>query len=320
MQNIKPGQRWISTAEPELGLGTILRADNRQSDIVFTGCGELKHFTHTASPLLRVQFEAGDWISVDGQSLYVSECIEREGIAHYLCAGTEYIEGRIDPEQPALPAAMRLRVNQCDSGHCFDLRHDALRLEQLDKDAFEHFALALLGHFGIGFKPLPGHCFQMDTQTSQLQTAVPEDALFAFDGEQSEENCQIMDKSHPLLQEALKHILDGGLGNACFMVDDSLPARSAVMQTLFAAAEGCQLLAIDAVNNILPNYRPGEQALYRSQHARIDLQPYKRSLERMYPLMLERSMQEAQAQGLGKLLALRLVVGAEFALFGRNPR
>ena len=164
MQNIKPGQRWISTAEPELGLGTILRADNRQSDIVFTGCGELKHFTHSASPLLRVQFDAGDWISVDGQALQVAERIEREDIAHYLCAGSEYIEGCIDPEQPDLPAALRLLVNQCDSGHCFDLRHDALRLEHLDKDAFEHFALALLGHFGIGFKPLTEHRFLIDSQ------------------------------------------------------------------------------------------------------------------------------------------------------------
>ena len=60
MPNIMPGQRWISSAEPELGLGTILRTDARQSDIIFTGCGELKHFTHASSPLLRVRFEPGD--------------------------------------------------------------------------------------------------------------------------------------------------------------------------------------------------------------------------------------------------------------------
>ena len=92
------------------------------------------------------------------------------------------------------------------------------------------------------------------------------------------------------------------------------------MQTLFTGPDGCRLLAIDAVNNILPNYRPSEQALYRSQHARIDLQPFKRSLERMYPLMLERSHQEAEALDLGQLRAVRLVVGAEFALFGRTSR
>jgi len=56
MQLFKPGQRWYSSAEPELGLGTILRADSRQVDIVYTGCGELKHYTRPRAPPLRRQF------------------------------------------------------------------------------------------------------------------------------------------------------------------------------------------------------------------------------------------------------------------------
>ena len=30
-----PGQRWISNAEPELGLGTVLRIEGRQLQVLF---------------------------------------------------------------------------------------------------------------------------------------------------------------------------------------------------------------------------------------------------------------------------------------------
>ena len=80
MQLFKPGQRWYSSAEPELGLGTILRADNRQVDIVFTGCAELKHFAASSAPLIRCQFSAQDRISVDGAFASIDAVSESDGL------------------------------------------------------------------------------------------------------------------------------------------------------------------------------------------------------------------------------------------------
>ena len=49
MADFLPGQRWFSSAEPELGLGTVLRLAGRQVQIVFTGSGVLR-WTASACP------------------------------------------------------------------------------------------------------------------------------------------------------------------------------------------------------------------------------------------------------------------------------
>ena len=51
-----PGQRWYSSTEPELGLGTVLRLSGRQVQLVFTGSGMLRHYAIGTAPLLRVAF------------------------------------------------------------------------------------------------------------------------------------------------------------------------------------------------------------------------------------------------------------------------
>lgn len=39
-----PGQRWMSTSEPELGLGLVLEADPTRVRILFPGCQELRNY------------------------------------------------------------------------------------------------------------------------------------------------------------------------------------------------------------------------------------------------------------------------------------
>src|SRR6185312_9312049 len=39
-----PGQRWISTAEPELGLGTVLRVEGRTVQLAFPATGVVRHY------------------------------------------------------------------------------------------------------------------------------------------------------------------------------------------------------------------------------------------------------------------------------------
>jgi len=38
--NYEPGQRWVSTSEPELGLGVLLEAEGGKATILFTAAEE----------------------------------------------------------------------------------------------------------------------------------------------------------------------------------------------------------------------------------------------------------------------------------------
>jgi hypothetical protein len=321
MLNITPGQRWISTAEPELGLGTILRADHRQIDIIFTGCGELKHFTHAASPLLRVAFEIGDRIVADGQLLRIDGIDDSEGALVYQCGGEYLIEGAIDPDQPMLPLALRLLIGQSDAGHLFDLRRQGLQLHVLEQEDFECFAMALLDYHGFRLNPVSEHVFTIDQGGSEWPEFIDADTPCTFDTTSDDKGTIVcLDRNHRLISEITAHFLQSHAGNTGFLVDDSLASRSAVLEVLFVNATELTALAIDALGNVLADYQPNEQALFRSRGSQADLKPYKRSLERLYPALLHQAIELATRDGAGNLQAIRMVVGSEFALFGKLTR
>ena len=48
-----PGQRWISSAEPELGLGTVLRVEGRGVQVLFAKAGVLRPYAIDSAPLIR---------------------------------------------------------------------------------------------------------------------------------------------------------------------------------------------------------------------------------------------------------------------------
>jgi ATP-dependent helicase HepA len=89
-----PGQRWISAAEPELGLGTVLRIDGRTVQVLFARTGVLRHYATQSAPLLRATFQAGDTITANGAALRVETVEEREGVLHYAGGGRTVAEGR----------------------------------------------------------------------------------------------------------------------------------------------------------------------------------------------------------------------------------
>src|SRR5678816_3385613 len=79
----RPGQRWFSSAEPELGLGTVLRLAGRQVQIVFTGTGMLRHYAIGSAPLLRAAFRPGDRVQVDGTARIVERFEVEDGLIRY---------------------------------------------------------------------------------------------------------------------------------------------------------------------------------------------------------------------------------------------
>jgi ATP-dependent helicase HepA len=126
MLEFRPGQRWFSSAEPELGLGTVLRLAGRQVQIVFTGCGMLRHYAIGSAPLLRAAFRPGDRVQVDGVPRLVEQFELEDGLLRYHCGGQVFAEGELDAEQPVSQADARLLAGRLDRNDRFELRREML--------------------------------------------------------------------------------------------------------------------------------------------------------------------------------------------------
>ncbi len=81
--NFVPGQRWISNAEPELGLGTVVRIDGRNVQVLFATAGVLRHYAMHAAPLARAEFRVGQKVAGQKQSLVVERISENAGLLTY---------------------------------------------------------------------------------------------------------------------------------------------------------------------------------------------------------------------------------------------
>jgi len=67
-----PGQRWISTAEPELGLGILTEVAMRTLTLRFLACDETRTYAKDTAPVSRVRIEAGDTLeTTNGDQLEV---------------------------------------------------------------------------------------------------------------------------------------------------------------------------------------------------------------------------------------------------------
>ena len=55
-----PGQRYISTSEPTLGLGHVISEENGHVDICFPAAEETRTYSAETAPLVRVRFVPGD--------------------------------------------------------------------------------------------------------------------------------------------------------------------------------------------------------------------------------------------------------------------
>ena len=56
MANFRPGQRWISIAELQMGLGTISSVEHRTVTVMFLLTGENRHYAIDSAPLLNTVF------------------------------------------------------------------------------------------------------------------------------------------------------------------------------------------------------------------------------------------------------------------------
>jgi hypothetical protein len=247
-------------------------------------------------------------------------------IACYRINGNEIFEGALDSEQTFVPPTIRLLLNQNDQSYLFELRKNALLDEQLNQDDFEHFVIELLNFYGCQITPQSTHAFLIDATEltlpgfDDLKLASINCTFIQSDCDPVEKTTCI-DAQNELYLAAKENLLSSQKGNASFLIDDRLHARSAVLETVFTDEHGIsQCFAVDAKLNVLPQFSANEQAVFRSKLSTLDLTPYKRSLAVILPTLLAHTMQHAESLNAGKLQALRMVAGSEFALFGKNKR
>ena len=60
MPEFAVGQRFLSDAEPELGLGIITEIEFRTLSLSFPATQSMRRYAHANAPLTRISFEAGD--------------------------------------------------------------------------------------------------------------------------------------------------------------------------------------------------------------------------------------------------------------------
>ncbi|HEY9147561.1 MAG TPA: RNA polymerase-associated protein RapA, partial [Gammaproteobacteria bacterium] len=133
MDEFIPGQRWISDAELQLGLGTVLSVEQRSVTVVYLASGETRTYARQSAPLTRVAFAAGDTLRAhEGWSLKVEQVVERQGLLHYLGrrddgSAAELPEGQLDNQLQLNRPAERLFTGQFDTDRWFALRLETLQ-------------------------------------------------------------------------------------------------------------------------------------------------------------------------------------------------
>lgn len=132
MEDFIPGQRCISDAELQMGLGTVLSIEGRTITVLFLATGDTRIYSKQTAPLTRVVFSVGDKLQGhDGQSIRVSELREDDGLVTYIGHTTdgnleELEEGQLDNFIQLNRPSDRLLTGQIDNDKWFELRHQTL--------------------------------------------------------------------------------------------------------------------------------------------------------------------------------------------------
>ena len=133
MQQFIPGQRWISVAESQMGLGTVLSVEHRTVTVLFMATGKTRTYARETAPLTRVQFVASDTVlDADGNALTVESVEEQDGLFTYVGhdeAGklTRLAESQLDNFMRLNRPTERLFNGQIDKNKWFELRHETLQ-------------------------------------------------------------------------------------------------------------------------------------------------------------------------------------------------
>jgi len=132
MTEFIPGQRCISDAELQMGLGTILTVEERTLTVLFMATGETRTYAKQSAPLTRILFSIGDTISShEGLKITVQETTENHGIIRYQGIDGSGKQHQIDEAEldnfiQLNRPSERLFNGQIDKDNWFELRYQTL--------------------------------------------------------------------------------------------------------------------------------------------------------------------------------------------------
>lgn len=123
MPIFKPGQRWISETEPELGLGRIVSFENGRVEVEYPASGENRIYAAEHAPLKRVAYRMGDKASnAAGHSIIIENVTETHGSLIYHGDGLSIPESELQDTQAFDRPDARLLSGHVDSWKTFHLR------------------------------------------------------------------------------------------------------------------------------------------------------------------------------------------------------
>lgn len=131
-RDFQPGQRWISEAEPELGLGFLVLSEFGRIEILFPAAEERRTYALAGAPIRRVRFAEGDVVQTrDAQTRVVTAVREADGLLTYETDKGPLAEAELSETISYSKPEDRLLGGQSDAPGSFDLRYQAL--EQLSR-------------------------------------------------------------------------------------------------------------------------------------------------------------------------------------------
>lgn len=123
MADFQIGQRWLSEAEPELGLGTVTAFDRRRVTLVFTACDCTRQYSAAAAPLRRLSIRKGDTVHLcDGRSFSVTAMEQEKGLFVFHGAAISISETELAPTLVLATPFDRLCNGFTDTNDLFELR------------------------------------------------------------------------------------------------------------------------------------------------------------------------------------------------------
>ncbi len=135
------GQRWFSEAEPELGLGIIELAQNKQVKVFFKAANEFRTYGEKTAPLKRLRFEVGeDLVVEEGDTFKIDEVLENNNIFFYKCNNAIIPEMDLKSALNFSKPQDKLFAGSFDSHDLFSLRYDSF-LNKRSYQLFNHKGL-----------------------------------------------------------------------------------------------------------------------------------------------------------------------------------
>ena len=137
MSSYVVGQRFVSEAEPELGLGCVEEIANRRVLVRFPASDTVRQYASGSAPIKRVAFRIGDEVEDNaGRKFRVENVEDAEGILVYRGSGQRLLETELAGTLRFSKPEERLLGGHWDASRTFDLRRRTLERQHQTRKSF----------------------------------------------------------------------------------------------------------------------------------------------------------------------------------------